>query len=67
MEEGLDREAKKQTLSPADAKPSRQLTLAQRNDILIAGKGHEDYQEVEGVRHHFNDLEEVTNIIRTEE
>ena len=29
--------------------------------ILIAGKGHENYQEVNGVRSHFDDLEEVTN------
>ena len=27
--------------------------------ILIAGKGHEPYQEVNGVRHHFDDREEV--------
>lgn len=29
--------------------------------VLIAGKGHEPYQEVKGVRHHFDDREEVTN------
>jgi UDP-N-acetylmuramoyl-L-alanyl-D-glutamate--2,6-diaminopimelate ligase len=29
--------------------------------ILIAGKGHEDYQEINGVRTHFDDLEEVKN------
>lgn len=27
--------------------------------ILIAGKGHEDYQEIRGVKHHFDDREEV--------
>jgi UDP-N-acetylmuramoyl-L-alanyl-D-glutamate--2,6-diaminopimelate ligase len=27
--------------------------------IVVAGKGHEDYQEVKGVRHHFDDREEV--------
>ena len=27
--------------------------------LLVAGKGHESYQEINGVRHHFNDLEEV--------
>lgn len=31
--------------------------------ILIAGKGHEDYQEIKGVKHHFNDLEEVSNFL----
>jgi len=34
--------------------------LAQTGDvILIAGKGHEPYQEIEGVKHHFDDHEEV--------
>jgi UDP-N-acetylmuramoyl-L-alanyl-D-glutamate--2,6-diaminopimelate ligase len=34
--------------------------LAKKNDvILIAGKGHEDYQEIKGVKHHFDDKEEV--------
>jgi UDP-N-acetylmuramoyl-L-alanyl-D-glutamate--2,6-diaminopimelate ligase len=27
--------------------------------ILVAGKGHETYQEIEGVRHHFDDKEEI--------
>ncbi|MBA5791927.1 UDP-N-acetylmuramoyl-L-alanyl-D-glutamate--2,6-diaminopimelate ligase [Flavobacterium sp. xlx-214] len=31
--------------------------------ILIAGKGHEDYQEIKGVKHHFNDLEEVIQFL----
>jgi UDP-N-acetylmuramoyl-L-alanyl-D-glutamate--2,6-diaminopimelate ligase len=34
--------------------------MAEKGDvILIAGKGHEDYQEVKGVKHHFDDKEEV--------
>jgi len=37
------------------------VALARRGDvILVAGKGHETYQEVNGVRHHFDDKEEVT-------
>jgi UDP-N-acetylmuramoyl-L-alanyl-D-glutamate--2,6-diaminopimelate ligase len=36
------------------------VLLAQSGDIiLIAGKGHENYQEVNGVKHHFDDVEEV--------
>ena len=27
--------------------------------ILIAGKGHEDYQEINGIKHHFSDVEEA--------
>lgn len=39
-------------------------TLAQANDvILVAGKGHEDYQIIKGVKHHFDDHEVVRNCI----
>jgi UDP-N-acetylmuramoyl-L-alanyl-D-glutamate--2,6-diaminopimelate ligase len=35
------------------------VKLAQKGDIVLcAGKGHEDYQEIKGVKHHFNDMEE---------
>lgn len=38
--------------------------LAQPNDIiLIAGKGHETYQEIQGVRHHFDDMEVVKDLL----
>jgi len=38
--------------------------MAQKGDvILIAGKGHEDYQEVKGVKHHFDDREEVRKLM----
>lgn len=40
--------------------------LAQPGDIvLVAGKGHETYQEVKGVKHHFDDKEEVAEIFKT--
>ncbi len=35
--------------------------------ILIAGKGHEDYQEIQGVKHHFSDAEEATAALRLRE
>ena len=39
--------------------------MAQKGDvILIAGKGHEDYQEVRGVKHHFDDREEVRELFK---
>lgn len=42
--------------------------LAQKGDvILIAGKGHETYQEIAGIRHHFDDKEVVTDIFQTEQ
>ena len=35
------------------------IKLAEKGDIILcAGKGHEDYQEIKGIRHHFNDMEE---------
>ncbi|MCI6503803.1 MAG: UDP-N-acetylmuramoyl-L-alanyl-D-glutamate--2,6-diaminopimelate ligase [Prevotella sp.] len=38
--------------------------LAQKGDvILVAGKGHEDYQEVRGVKHHFDDKEELRAVM----
>jgi UDP-N-acetylmuramoyl-L-alanyl-D-glutamate--2,6-diaminopimelate ligase len=38
------------------------VSLAQKNDIiLIAGKGHEQYQEINGIKSHFDDREEVKN------
>ena len=40
--------------------------LAGEGDIiLIAGKGHETYQEINGVRHNFDDTEHITNALKT--
>jgi UDP-N-acetylmuramoyl-L-alanyl-D-glutamate--2,6-diaminopimelate ligase len=37
------------------------VALAKKGDIiLVAGKGHEDYQEIKGVKYHFDDVEELT-------
>lgn len=42
------------------------MRLAQKGDIILcAGKGHEDYQEIKGVKHHFNDIEEFKKAYRT--
>ena len=41
------------------------VAIAKRGDIiLVAGKGHENYQEIKGVRHHFDDVEELTNALK---
>lgn len=34
--------------------------------VLVAGKGHENYQEIEGVKHHFDDREQLTEIFKNE-
>ena len=41
--------------------------LAQAGDaVLIAGKGHENYQEIQGVKHHFDDKEVIEEIFKNE-
>ena len=42
--------------------------LAKKGDvILVAGKGHEDYQDVKGVKHHFDDREKLREIFATQQ
>lgn len=63
MEAGLETdEARRKTLSIIDRREAIRAAVALAGDgdvVLIAGKGHEDYQEVKGVKHHFDDREEV--------
>ena len=41
--------------------------LAQAGDVvLVAGKGHEDYQEIQGVKHHFDDKEVLEKVFENE-
>lgn len=60
MMEGLDTNDKKKTLSITDRKEAIRTAcmLAEKGDvILVAGKGHENYQDVKGVKHPFDDKE----------
>ena len=62
---GLDQKQMKKVVSIIDRKEAIKTAcmLAQKGDvILIAGKGHEDYQEIKGVKHHFDDREIVREI-----
>lgn len=62
MRAGLDPVQAARTLTIADRREAIRTAaaLATPGDIiLVAGKGHEPYQEIHGVRHHFNDCEEV--------
>ena len=64
MEKGVTPENYRKTLAVLNRKQAIKTAcqMANPNDIiLIAGKGHETYQEINGVKHHFDDLEEVTN------
>ena len=67
MTAGLTPQQRKKVLTIVDRREAiRTATmLAQRGDvILIAGKGHEDYQEIQGVKHHFDDREVVRECIQ---
>ncbi|MGZ3922170.1 MAG: UDP-N-acetylmuramoyl-L-alanyl-D-glutamate--2,6-diaminopimelate ligase [Flavisolibacter sp.] len=60
MEAGLDSAARRKFISIVDRKQAIKtaVNMARPQDIvLIAGKGHEKYQEIKGVKHHFDDKE----------
>ncbi len=62
MEAGLPAAAKRKYISIADRKEAIKtaISLAKPEDIvLVAGKGHEKYQEIKGVKYHFDDKEVV--------
>ena len=62
---GLDHKQMKKVLSIVDRREAIRTAcmMAEKGDvILIAGKGHEDYQEIKGVKHHFDDKEVVREI-----
>ena len=62
---GLDQKQMKKVVSIVDRKEAIRTAcmMAEKGDvILIAGKGHEDYQEIKGVKHHFDDREVVREI-----
>ena len=66
MEKGVEPQNFKKTLSIIDRKQAIKTAcqLANSGDIiLIAGKGHETYQEINGVRHDFDDMKIVKEIL----
>ena len=59
---GLNAQQMKSVVSIVDRREAIKtaVMMAEKGDvILIAGKGHEDYQDVKGTKHHFDDREEV--------
>jgi UDP-N-acetylmuramoyl-L-alanyl-D-glutamate--2,6-diaminopimelate ligase len=67
MEAGLDPSLKAKSLRISDRQIAIKTanTLAQPGDIiLIAGKGHETYQDIGGVKHHFDDMEEIKSLFK---
>lgn len=68
MADGLNSQQMKKTLLITEREQAIKTacTLAKEGDvILIAGKGHEDYQDVKGVKHHFDDREVVRDIFNS--
>ena len=69
MEAGLPDDKRSTTLIITDRRQAIRTAcqLAQPGDVVIvAGKGHEDYQEIQGVKHHFDDREEIAKVFETE-
>jgi len=64
MEAGVEAQQKHKVLSIVNRREAIKtaIMLSKPGDIiLIAGKGHENYQEINGVKHHFDDKEEIEN------
>ena len=69
MQAGVDPELSGKVLTITDRRQgiATACMLAQAGDVvLVAGKGHEDYQEIKGVKHHFDDREVLQDIFKTE-
>lgn len=65
MVAGLTKEQMKKVVTIVDRKEAIKTAcmMAQKDDVvLVAGKGHENYQEVKGVKHHFDDKEVLHEI-----
>lgn len=66
MQAGIGPTEIRKTLSITDRREAIKTAcmLSQKGDIiLIAGKGHEDYQEIQGVKYHFDDAEVITEFL----
>ena len=69
MLSGLNAQQMKKVISIVDRKEAIRTAcmMANKGDvILVAGKGHEDYQEIKGVKHHFDDKEVLRDIFAME-
>jgi UDP-N-acetylmuramoyl-L-alanyl-D-glutamate--2,6-diaminopimelate ligase len=65
MEAGLNTAAKRKAIAITDRREAIKtaISLAKPEDIvLIAGKGHEKYQDIKGVKHYFDDKEELIKV-----
>ncbi len=70
MQAGLDADTSRNVLKITDRREAIRCAcqMAQPGDVvLVAGKGHETYQEIRGVKHHFDDREELAAEFKQEE
>ena len=68
MMAGLSPQQRKKTLTIVDRKEAIRaaVMMAEKGDvILVAGKGHENYQEIQGVKHHFDDCEVIQELFNS--
>ena len=68
MMAGLSPQQQKKTLTIVDRKEAIRaaVMMAEKGDvILVAGKGHENYQEIQGVKHHFDDCEVIQELFNS--
>ena len=67
MEQGLSSAAKRKYIKITDRKEAIKAAVSIANPgdiILVAGKGHEKYQEIKGVKAHFDDKETLFNLFK---
>ena len=67
IETGVEPQNFKKTISILDREQAIKAAtkFAQKGDIiLVAGKGHENYQEIKGERSHFDDYEKITQLLK---
>jgi len=65
MEVGLNTAGRRKTVSIADRREAIKTAVGfskPEDIVLIAGKGHEKYQDIKGVKHHFDDKEELIRV-----
>ncbi|MGR3811531.1 UDP-N-acetylmuramoyl-L-alanyl-D-glutamate--2,6-diaminopimelate ligase [Jiulongibacter sp. NS-SX5] len=68
MQEGVSITRRKKVLTISDRREAIKTAVMLANEgdiILVAGKGHEDYQEIKGVKHHFDDREELVKAFQS--
>ncbi len=67
MKDNLSHEEAKKVITISDRRLAIEeaVEMAKKEDIILcAGKGHEDYQEIKGVKYHFNDMEEFKKMLK---